>query len=72
MKLVTLAEPMRGVGDRPLLPDAVADRMVADGTATAAEPWPAKAPAAPTAQKPKRPVVKSARPAGLFDDRLAR
>lgn len=55
MKQVTLAEPMRGVGDNPVLPDDVADRMVKSGEALSAEPWPADAPAqAPT--RPKRPI----------------
>lgn len=71
MKLVTLAQAMRGVGDRPLLPDAEADAMVADGRALSAEPWPpGTAPAG--AQKPRRPIVKPVRPSGELDFRMAR
>ena len=65
MKQVTLVEAMRGVGDRPVLPDAVADRLVAEGKASSAETWPATTPA-------KRQVLKPARPAGAPDQRRAR
>lgn len=53
MKQVTLTRPMRGVGDKPVLPDEIADKMVADGEATDARPWPAT-PAAAVAGSPRR------------------
>lgn len=78
MKQVILAQPMRGVGDSPVLPDDVADRMVKSGEALSAEPWPPRAPAH-QAETPKRPIVKSerpivkpARPSGELDLRIAR
>lgn len=70
MKQVTLAQPMRGVGDNPVLPDSVADRMVKSGEALSAQPWPPRA--TPAAQKPQRPVVAPVRPAGQLDLREAK
>jgi len=76
MKLVTFAKPQApfGVGDTRLVPDDVATRLhdegVIDGLGQA---WPPKvSPAAVSApQKPARPIVKPARPAGAPDRRKA-
>jgi predicted RNA polymerase sigma factor len=73
MKLVTFAraQPPHGVGDKRLVPDEMAERLLEEGIVSAVESWPGQVPGHPP-RKPTRPVVKPTRPARLPDARLAR
>lgn len=73
MKLVTfaVAQAPHGVGDKRLVPDEVADRLLAEGVAASVEAWPGPVPAHPV-RKPAREVVKPHRPSGAADQRIAR
>jgi len=73
MRHVTFGKPVPPycVGDKRLMPDALAKKLETDGLLSASEPWPATA-AAPATKKPRRPTPTIERPAGLFDDRIAR
>jgi hypothetical protein len=65
VKLVTFARDMHPhrAGDTRLLPDAVADRLLAEGEATQAQDWPARSsvPASPRPAPAKRYVTKAKR-----------
>ncbi len=55
MKIVTLTRDMRPwrAGDRPVIPDAVAERLVANGDATDPRPFPPEDVAGPQIRPPK-------------------